>query len=226
MPRVVLPFFPAGGGSTYNESASETASLTDTPIGALMVAVAARAETASLMDTPIGGLMVALGVASETLATAAEAWASTATMAGAVSESVSGTSSQEGVKPSGSYDEPVAETVTVSDTPAALIVAVGAATETVSVSDTPAGLMVASAAASESVSTSDTPAGLAAMNAAVSEGATTSDAGAVGASTYNAPVSESVVVWDSTDATGGNGVPNAIRQGHRILTPGTLKATR
>ncbi len=194
-----------GGATTYNESVSETGSLT---------------------DTAIVGLMAALGITSETLATAAEAWASTATMGGAVSESVSGTSSEEGIKPSGSYDEAASETVTVSDAPAALIVAVGVTTETASLSDTPDGLMVANASASESAGLTDAATGLAAMLGDVSEAVASSDDGAAGPSTYNVPVSELVVVWDSTDATGGNGVPNVIHQGQRILTPGALKATR
>lgn len=196
----------AGGGpSTYNESASETASLT---------------------DTPIGGLMVALGIASETLATAADAWASTAVMAAAVSESIFGTSGEEGTKATNSYDDSASETVTVSDAPAALIVAVGIASESAGLTDTPDGLMQAGASVSESVTPSDTPTGLAAMSGAVSEAVTATDDGAVGPSIYNVPVDELVVVWDSTDATGGNGVPNVIHQGQRVLTPGTLKATR
>jgi len=194
-----------GGSSTYNEGVSETASLT---------------------DTPIGGLMVALGIASETLATAADTWASTAVMAAAVSESIFGTSGEEGTKATNSYDELVSETVIASDTPAALIIALASTSETAGLTDTPDGLMVASGAASESATLSDTPTGLAAMLAALSEAVTATDDGAAGPSVYNVPVDELIVVWDSPDATGGNGVPNVIHQGQRILTPGTLKATR
>jgi hypothetical protein len=163
------PIGADAGGTTYNDTVTETGSASDTLTG-LLAAVGTVTEAGSAADT-VTGLRVSTDAVSEA-GSAADTVAgllvstNAITEAGAAADTVSAALVAVGA---------VSETGAAAETLTTVLTAVGAITETGTAAETLTGLLVASAAISEAASAADTVTGGSLFNDSVSETASAAD---------------------------------------------------
>lgn len=161
----------AGGGSTYNESVSETAT---------------ASESTSTTATRAGAVAEA--------GSAADANAATMVRAGALSEAGSAADAPVGVVV---ISRAVSEAASAADAATGLVTASRAVSEAASAADSQAVTMIRAGAVTEAASAADAAATALQAPAAVSEAASAGDAVSTGAATYEVTMSEAASAADA-----------------------------
>lgn len=181
------------GGSTYNVSLTEAASVADT-VAAIALRVGAMAEAASAADLVASALIATRAVAEA--ATAAAAATGTMVLPGAVAEAATATDS---ASTGGVTSNSITEAATASEATASSAALVGAIAETVTAADLAAALKTLQAAISEAATATDLVAGLLVATAAVAEAAAASDSASTGPQ-YAVSLSEAASPADALQA--------------------------
>lgn len=161
----------AGGGSTYNESVSETAT---------------ASESTSTTATRAGAVAEA--------GSAADANAATMVRAGALTEAGSASDAPVGVVV---ISRAVSEAASAADAATGLVTASRAVSEAASAADSQAATMIRAGAVTEAASAADAAAAALQAPVSVSEAATAGDAVSTGAATYEVTMSEAASAADA-----------------------------
>lgn len=181
------------GGSTYNVSLTEAASVADT-VAAIALRVGAMAEAASAADLVASALIATRAVAEA--ATAAAAATGTMVLPGAVAEAATATDS---ASTGGVTSNSITEAATASEATASSAALVGAIAETVTAADLAAALKTLQAAISEAATATNLVAGLLVATAAVAEAAAASESASTGPQ-YAVSLSEAASPADALQA--------------------------
>ena len=186
------------GGTTYNDSISESIATADTVTGLISTATMAVSETAATADTVSATIVTATMAISESAATSETVTGTIVTATMSVGESVATADTVSGalVMP-GSLSESIA----TSDTVSAVLVAVGSISETAAAADTVTATLDAVGSIAETAAATDTVTGtIVTATMAVAESAAITDT-VTGGSLYNDSVSESIATADTVSAT-------------------------
>lgn len=190
----ILPAAGAGG-TTYNDSLTESLTLAET-VDSVLTTAGTASETLTLAETVAAALTTA-GTASEAL-TLAESASSLGVFASTRSEAL--TLSESGVG-NVTQSATLSEALALSETPIGGLLVLGDLTEALSLSETTAGALAITFSLTEALTLTESQSGLLVMGMTVGESLALAETDALAASVYGASLTESLALAETLSAS-------------------------
>lgn len=185
-----VAFLPAAGGTTYNESVSESVTASDAQSAAVtFVSSLTEAVTAAASQTSV----VTFTLSVTESVTAADSQSSIATFVSSLTEGVSAGDSTTSVA---TFNSAITEGVTAADSQIGGLLFVASLTESVSAACSQSATVTFTFSVTEAVSAGDSQTSVATFNSAITESVSAADS-QTSVATFNSAITEAVSASDS-----------------------------